>query len=73
MELEGTFENGMVIPDDATQIPLGSRVKIVVEDPKPVTCGPYAGVFDDLIVDDPNSPGDRAAQHDHYRLGREKR
>ena len=35
MELEGSFENGVIIPDDATQIPPGSRVKIVVGEAKP--------------------------------------
>ena len=34
MELEGSFENGVIIPDDATQIPPGSRVKIVAGDAK---------------------------------------
>ena len=73
MELEGSFENGVIIPDDATQIPPGSRVKIVVGDANPPSRGPYAGLFDDLMVDDPNSPGDRAAQYEHYRLNRAKR
>jgi hypothetical protein len=81
MELEGTVSGGMIVPDAGTpSMDDGTRIEFQMKpaqavaseasDPKP---GWFYELFKDLIVDDPDSPGDRAAQHDHYRLGTPKR
>ena len=82
MELEGTVTGGMIVPDSGTP-PLGEGTRIEFQvkpaetaTPEPVLEGKPGWFYDrykDLIVDDPDSPGDLAAQHDHYRLGTPKR
>ncbi len=71
MELEGVVHNGVVLPDDATSLPEGARVRIIVmpaEKPKPFgeRFAQFKGAVNDL-------PPDLAQQHDHYRLGTPKR
>jgi len=76
MELEGTFHNGVIIPDDTSALTEGKRVRIepVVEsEPQPdkiVTFGEYFAEFKGCLKD---APEDLASQHDHYRLGTPKR
>ncbi len=82
MELEGTVTGGLIVPDSGTpSMDDGTRIEFKVKpaeatafeqmsEPKP---GWFMDMVRDLIVDDPDSPGDRAAQHDHYRLGTPKR
>ena len=71
MELEGVVHNGVIVPDDATALPEGLRVRIIAAAPdKPQPFGerfaPFKGAAADL-------PADLAEQHDHYRLGTPKR
>jgi hypothetical protein len=71
MQLEGTVHNGVIVPDDASALSEGMRVRIEsASTEKPKTFGE---LFGDLTVDCPELPTDLAAQHDHYRLGVSKR
>ena len=71
MELEGVVQNGVVVPDDATALPEGMRVRIApVPEEKPKTLGERMARFKGILH---GLPTDLAAQHDHYRLGTPKR
>ncbi len=82
MELEGTWINGVIVPDSGCPVPVdGTRVRLPqVEtiDPKPsgnLEPGWFWNDFGDLRgkIDDPLLPADLATQHEHYRLGSPKR
>lgn len=67
MKLEGVVRNGIIVPDDATALTEGMRVRInpiPQEEPKPF--GERFVQFKGAI---PGLPADLADQHDHYRLG----
>jgi hypothetical protein len=70
MELNGIVHNGVIIPDDSTQLTEGMRVLITpsLQD-APRTFGERFAQFKGAI---PNLPADLAQQHDHYRLGTPK-
>ena len=71
MELEGVVHNGVIVPDDATALPEGTRVRI-----RPATGGepkPFGERFARFKGAVPGLPADLAAQHDHYRLVMPKR
>lgn len=71
MELEGVVHNGVIVPDDATALRDGTRVRIIVpplEEPK--SFGERFAKFKGVL---PGLPADLAEQHDHYRLGTPKR
>ena len=71
MELEGVVHNGVIVPDDTTALPEGTRVRI-----EPVKVGApttFGQLFGGLVMDSPDLPTDLAAQHEHYRLGKPKR
>lgn len=71
MELQGVVHNGVIVPDDATALPEGTRVQIIVtavDKPKPF--GERFAQFKGAV---PGLPADLAKQHDHYRLGISKR
>lgn len=71
MELEGVVHNGVIVPDDATALPEGTRVRITpvpLDKPKPF--GERFAQFKGAV---PGLPADLAKQHDHYRLGTPKR
>jgi len=80
MELEGVVQNGVIVPDDATALPEGTRVGITpapTEVPKaatpkaetPKSFGERYAEFCGAI----EAPEDLAARHEHYRLGTPKR
>ena len=71
MELEGVVHNGVIVPDNASALPEGTRVRIIpatVESPKP-----FGERFAQFKGAAPGLPVDLAEQHDHYRLGTPKR
>jgi hypothetical protein len=71
VEFEGVVHNGVIVPDDATALPEGTRVRIIaapVEKAKPF--GERFAQFKGAV---PGLPADLAEQHDHYRLGTPKR
>ena len=71
MELLGVVHNGVIVPDDAVDLPEGTRVRITpMPDEPPKTFGERYGQFKGAI---PDLPSDLADQHDHYRLGTPKR
>jgi hypothetical protein len=71
MELEGVVHNGVIVPDDATALPEGMRVRISPAAPaEPKPCGERYAQFKGAVSD---LPADLAAQHEHYRLGTPKR
>jgi hypothetical protein len=71
MDLEGTVQNGIIVPDDSHALSDGTRVRIL---PLENAVAPTFGrLFADLVIDSPDLPSDLAAQHDHYRLGKPKR
>ena len=71
MELEGVVHNGVVVPDDASALSEGMRVRITpAEDGKPKPFGERFAQFKGAAE---GLPADLAKQHDHYRLGTPKR
>ena len=71
MELEGVVHNGVIVPDDATALAEGTRVRITpapLEKPRPF--GERFAQFKGAV---PELPEDLAEQQDHYRLGTPKR
>jgi hypothetical protein len=71
MELEGIVQDGVIVPDDATALPEGTRVRITpapLEEPRPF--GERFAQFKGVV---PGLPVDLAKQHDHYRLETLKR
>ena len=71
MDLEGVVHNGVIVPDDATGLQEGMRVRITPADvsvPRPF--GERYARFKGAV---PGLPADLAAQHEHYRLGTPKR
>jgi hypothetical protein len=71
MEIEGVVHNGVIVPDDATALAEGTRVRIT-----PVPVGkprPFGERFAQFKGAVPGLPADLAKQHDHYRLGTPKR
>jgi hypothetical protein len=69
MELEGTVENGVIIPDDAIALPEGTRVRIEAVKPPNQTFAERYSEFCGAV----EGPADLATQHEHYRLGPPKR
>jgi hypothetical protein len=70
MDLEGVVHNGVIVPDDATVLPEGTRVRIVAPIEQPKSFGERFARFKGSV---PGLPADLAKQHDHYRLGTPKR
>lgn len=75
---EGTFHNGVIVPDDATAISAafaeGERVNItpvVPTEPSRHTFAERYAAFKGCLPDD--VPEDLSTQHEHYRLGTPKR
>ena len=71
MELEGVVQNGVIVPDDATALPEGTRVRISPA-PREKT-KPFGEGFAQFRGAVPDLSADLAEQHDHYRLGTPKR
>ena len=71
MELEGVVHKGVIVPDDATALPDGTRVRIIpVQEERPRPFGERYAHFKGAVA---GLPADLARQHDHYRLGTPKR
>jgi hypothetical protein len=71
MEMEGVVHNGVIVPDDATALTEGMRVRIISAPVKtPQSFGERFGQFKGAAS---GLPADLAEQHDHYRLGTPKR
>jgi hypothetical protein len=71
MELAGVVHNGVIVPDDTTALPEGTRVRIIPITPEtPKAFGERFSRFNGAL---PGLPADLADQHEHYRLGTPKR
>ncbi len=72
MTFDGVVRNGMIVLEQGTVLPEGTRVKVVAEaadveaTPTLLSLLTLAGIARDL-------PDDFAAQHDHYIHGTPKR
>ena len=72
MSFEGEVQNGVVVLDEACQLPEGTRVEVIVRTASEKTPTlrdrllKLAGTVDDL-------PSDMARNHDHYIHGASKR
>lgn len=71
MEIEGTVKNGVVVPDAATSLPEGTRVKIST--PSTEAAVPFGQRYIQFKGAAADLPTDLAKQHEHYRLGTPKR
>ena len=71
MELEGVVHNGVIVPDDATSLSEGMRVRISPASRE--TLKPFGERFAQFKGAIPGLPADLAEQHDHYRLGTPRR
>lgn len=70
MEIEGVVHNGVIVPDDATALLEGTRVRISPAPVKePRSFGERFAQFKGAV---PGLPSDLAEQHDDYRLGTPK-
>ncbi len=74
MELEGVVRNGVIVLDDPTALPEGTRVRISSFVPE---ASRYPRPFGERFAQFKGAmnglPADLAAQHDQYRLGTPKR
>lgn len=71
MELEGVVHNGVIVPDDTTDLPEGTRVRITpTAKDKSKSFGERYAQFKGAAC---GLPSDLAEHHDHYRLGTPKR
>jgi len=71
MEFEGVVHNGIIVPDNVTALPEGTRVRITpAPSDKPKPFGARFAKFKGAAT---GLPVDLAKQHEHYRLGTPKR
>jgi hypothetical protein len=71
MEIEGVVHGGVVVLDNGTALPEGTRVRIVIPTvERTQTFGERYARFKGAAE---GLPSDLAKQHDHYRLGTPKR
>jgi hypothetical protein len=68
MEFEGVVRNGMIVPDDLSELPkYGTRVRITLISHTPPE--PFGKGYARVVGAAECLPEDMAALHDHYRLG----
>jgi hypothetical protein len=77
------FDGTAFVPDAPVDLPVGTPAAVDVlplaDGDAPATAPPSDSAeprfasFLDFVGHDPDSPGDRAAQHDHYLYGTPKR
>lgn len=72
--IKAHFDGKVIIPDEPVNLPVNQPLNVVVK-----AVGeqerPLMRLLDRLnnLPDNPNSPGDAAAEHDHYLYGVPKR
>ena len=73
MVVQGTVQNGVVVPNGGDPLPEGAAVTIIV----PAPLQPSNGSLRELLLEFAGSidglPPDMAEQHDHYLHGRAKK
>jgi hypothetical protein len=77
MSMEGTFVNGVVVLDEPSDLPEGTRVEVVVRSAAPprnsAESGPTMRNLLNLAGQGAGLPPDFAEQHDHYIHGTPRR
>jgi hypothetical protein len=73
--IKAHFDGKVFVPDEPVDVPVGESVTVEVPAPAEPKRGTLADIADwvETLPIDPNSPGDAAAQHDHYLYGTPKR
>jgi hypothetical protein len=71
MDIEGVVHNGVIVPDDATALSEGTRVRIMPVASRALP--PFGGRFAQFKGAIGGLAADLAQQHEHYRLGTPKR
>ena len=76
MTIPGTVINGVIVLDTPQQLPEGTRVEVVVQEPTPQSAETTTTLAQRLLrlaetVDD--LPNDMVRNHDHYIHGAPKR
>jgi hypothetical protein len=72
--IKAHFDGRVLIPDETVDLPVNEPLRIVVQPVK--SCGPMLRRLAEKLSrmpDDPTTPSDLAAQHDHYLHGMPKR
>jgi hypothetical protein len=74
--IKAHFDGKVFVPDEPVDVPAGESVTLEIRQEAPQeqrgTLADIAEWVETLPID-PNSPGDAAAQHDHYLYGTPKR
>ena len=72
--IKAHFDGKVLVPDEPLDLPIGQQLQVLIE-PTTTDEPPLVGLARLLakFPSDPNSPGDVAAQHDHYLYGTPKR
>ncbi len=77
MTYRGHIKNGVVVLDQAVQLPEGAEVEVAVQPLRPSSQPQQASTllerFGSLVGSCPDLPPDMAENHDHYLHGREKK
>jgi hypothetical protein len=73
--IKAHFDGKAFIPDEPVDLPSGTEVQIHILCETQPPSGTLADLADwaETLPTDPSSPGDAAAQHDHYLYGTPKR
>jgi hypothetical protein len=73
--IKAHFDGKVFVPDEPVDVPAGESVTLEVHQVPPAQRGTLADIAEwaETLPIDPNSPGDAAAQHDHYLYGTPKR
>jgi hypothetical protein len=69
------FDGKVFVPDEPVDLPVGTQVEVQIVASTPAERGPLMDLVDwvETLPPLPDSPGDAAAQHDHYLYGTPKR
>lgn len=76
--LKAHFDGRVLVPEEPVDLPLHRTLQVRVEDAaseEPLAESPLAALVEisRTFADDPDTPTDLAAQHDHYLHGAPKR
>ncbi|PQV64736.1 hypothetical protein B1R32_1033 [Abditibacterium utsteinense] len=68
------FDGQVLVPDEPVNLPQNRTLRIQIEE-EPMAPAPLRALYNAFkdLPDDPQSPRDGAAQHDHYLYGTPKR
>lgn len=69
------FDGRVLVPEEPVDLPVGQVLEVQVTRPLPRPGGSLSGLAELArgFPADPDSPGDVAAQHDHYLYGTPKK